>query len=199
MNEIVSNQQYFEQIFDRQDLSSSEIRESIFEECEFRDCNLSASNLSQCKFVDCTFKRCNLSLMSPFQSRFSNIEFTECKLTGVDWTNARWPSFDLDPGLAFRNCILNDSSFFGLTLQALQMQDCRLHHVDFREGNFSGSALRDCEFNGSLFMRTDLSRVDFSGSTEIVIDVLTNKVTKATFSYPEALSLLAGLGIELVD
>ncbi|PRB80189.1 pentapeptide repeat-containing protein [Pseudomonas sp. MYb185] len=199
MNDIASNQQYFDQVFDRQHLSSADIRESVFEECEFSDCDFSASTLARCKFVDCTFKRCNLSLMTLSQSRFSTVEFIECKLVGVDWTKAQWPSFDLAPGLAFRSCILNDSSFFGLTLHSLQLQDCRLHDVDFREGNFSGSAMRDCEFSNSVFMRTDLSKVDFSGSTDFTIDVLTNKITKATFSRMEALSLLDSLGIELVD
>ncbi|WP_185268901.1 pentapeptide repeat-containing protein [Halopseudomonas xiamenensis] len=199
MNDIASNQQYFDQMFDRQDLSSTEIRESVFEECEFSDCDLSATILTRCKFVDCTFKRCNLSLMVISQSRFSTAEFIECKLVGVDWTRAHWPSFDLEPGLAFRSCILNDSSFFGLTLHGLQLQDCRLHDVDFREGNFSGSAMRDCEFNNSVFMRTDLSKVDFSGSTDFTIDVLVNRITKARFSRVEALILLDSLGIELVD
>lgn len=199
MNNIESNQEYFDQIFDRQNLLCAEVRGSVFEECAFNDCDFSASTWVGCKFIDCRFTRCNLSLATLARSRFSNVAFLESKLVGVDWTRAHWPSFELDPGLVFTDCILNDSSFFGLTLKELQLHGCKLHDVDFREGNFSGSLMRDCDFSNSLFMRTDLSKVDFSGSVNLSIDLLANTLTKARISRIEALSLLDSLGIELVD
>ncbi|EKO3726303.1 pentapeptide repeat-containing protein, partial [Vibrio metschnikovii] len=121
------------------------------------------------------------------------------KLVGVDWTKATWPVYHSDFELSFKRCILNDSSFFGLTLNELVFDECKLHDVDFREGNFARSTMTYSDFSHSLFMRTNLQGVDFSESTAYSIDVLENNVKKAKFSRYEALSLLESLGIELVD
>ena len=133
------------------------------------------------------------------RSRFFEVDFVECKLVGVDWTRAYWPSLHLDSELKFTKCILNDSSFFGLTLNELKLDDCKLHEVDFREGDFSNSSLIYCDFTNSLFMRTNLHNVDFTDSCNFNIDVLENKISEAQFSRYEALNLLDSLGIKLID
>lgn len=84
-------------------------------------------------------------------------------------------------------------------LNELVFDECKLHDVDFREGDFKDGSMIYSDFTRSLFMRTNLKRVDFSGSTGLAINVLENQVKEAKFSRYEALSLLEGLGIELVD
>jgi uncharacterized protein YjbI with pentapeptide repeats len=101
--------------------------------------------------------------------------------------------------MKFQRCILNDSSFFGLTLNELNLDEFKLHDADFREGNFDNSSMRYCDFSHSLFMQTSLQHVDFSESVGYAIDVLNNRITGAKFSRFEALNLLDSLGIELVD
>jgi fluoroquinolone resistance protein len=196
---IESNEQYFEASFDKKTLLSLDISSSEFEECEFNDCDFSSATFARCKFLNCSFNRCNLSLIKIPHSRFFEVDFVECKLIGVDWTRASWPSFNMDSELKFSECILNDASFFGLTLNELKLDNCKLHEVDFREGDFSNSSMTDCDFTNSLFMRTNLHNVDFTDSCNFNIDVLENKISKAKFSRYEALNLLDSLGIELVD
>ena len=62
-------------------------------------------------------------------------------------------------------------------------------------GPYSGR----CTFDRSLFMHTNLERVDFTDSTGCSIDVLANELKGARFSRYEAIHLLESLGIELVD
>jgi uncharacterized protein YjbI with pentapeptide repeats len=81
----------------------------------------------------------------------------------------------------------------------MEFDECKLHEVDFREGNFANSKMIYCDFTNSLFMRTNLQSVDFTESSNFNIDVLENRLSKAKFSRYEALSLLDSLGIELVD
>lgn len=199
MEKIENNEQYFEASFDKQMLQSLDVSGSEFEECEFNDCDFSLATFTRCKFLNCSFNRCNLSLIKIPHSHFFEVDFIDCKLVGIDWTRAYWPSFNLCSELKFSRCILNDSSFFGLSLSELELDECKLHEVDFREGDFSNSLMTYCDFTNSLFMRTNLQNVDFTESNNFTIDVLENRISKAKFSRYEALSLLGSLGIELLD
>ncbi|PWI32551.1 hypothetical protein DI392_15880 [Vibrio albus] len=199
MDSFKSNDQYFEASFKKLERTDSHYTGIEFEECQFSDCDFSEVRFKSCKFINCEFIRCNLSLMDLSNTRLFGMTFKECKLVGVDWTKAIWPAYHLDFELKFDCCVLNDSSFFGLTLNELILSECKLHDVDFREGDFCESTMNFCDFSHSLFMRTNLRNVDFSDSTGYVINVLENQVSGAKFSRYEALSLLESLGIELVD
>lgn len=199
MKKFSSGGQYLEISFSNLELPDEHYKDIEFEECEFSDCNFSGVKFQNCKFLSCKFERCNLSLLDLSSSKLFAVAFQDCKLVGVDWTRATWPVYHLDFELVFQRCILNDSSFFGLTLNELSIHECKLHDVDFREGNFTESTMTCCDFTHSLFMRTDLQRVDFSDSSGYAVNVLENPVKGAKFSRYEALGLLECLGIELVD
>ena len=176
-----------------------EFSETEFEGCRFNGCDFSETVFERCKFIDCEFHQCNLSLLKLPLTRLSEVAFIECKLVGVDWTRASFPSLNLDPGLSFRQCILNDSSFFGLCLNYLVLEECKLHGVDFREASLVDAQMTQCDFSGSLFMRTDMQGADLTGSHDFHIDIFANRLAGAKFSRYEALSLLEVLDIELVD
>lgn len=199
MELISDDQQYFEASFEKLEMPDANCNDIEFEECRFLDCNFSGARFRNCKFINCDFVRCNLSLVELANARLFGVSFRETKLVGVDWSRASWPTFHVDFELRFEHCILNDSSFLGLTLNELVLNDCKLHDADFREGSFAGSTMTGCDFTHSLFMKTNLRDVDFSDSTGYAIDVLNNEVKGARFSRHEALSLLDGLGVELVD
>ncbi|MFD2017448.1 pentapeptide repeat-containing protein [Vibrio olivae] len=140
-----------------------------------------------------------MSLIKLPQTRLFDVTFVDCKMVGIDWTHAHWPSFNLDHELRFKRCILNDSSWFGLTLNELHLEACKLHDADFREADLARASLTECDFQHALFMRTNLHSADFTDATHFQIDVLENVIAQAKFSRYEALALLDSLGIELVD
>ncbi len=190
---------YLDACFERLNLVNSSLKGIEFDECHFSECDFSESQFNNCKFINCEFERCNLSLINLSNSRLFSVTFKESKLVGIDWTRAIWAVYHTDFELKFERCVLNDSSFFGLTLNELYLEECRLHDVDFREGNFVDSVITYCDLSHSLFMHTNLEGVDFSESTNFVINVLENRVKRAKFTRYEALNLLESLGIELVD
>ncbi|GEM78003.1 pentapeptide repeat-containing protein [Vibrio superstes] len=194
-----NNEQYYDKSFSKQTFAYEEFSNIEFEECEFVDCDFSGAKLSNCRFINCSFVRCNLSLIKIPNSRWYQVAFNESKLVGIDWTTAHWPSFHADCELSFKHCILNDCSWFGLTLQELTITECKLHDADFREGDFSQSSMTYCDFRHSLFMRTNLEQVDFTESSNLGIDLNNNRLSGAKFSRFEALNLLESLNIELVD
>ena len=199
MYEMKSQQQYFEETFNKLDMQGLLCVGSEFEECVFVDCNFSEATFENCNFINCSFTRCQLSLINLSYTRLFNMSFLECKLVGVDWTRATWSDYHRDFEISFRQCILNDSSFFGLTLQGLVLDECKVHDVDFREGDFSKAIMTYSDFTHSLFMRTNLQAADLTEATQYSINVLENQLQGAKLSKFEAVYLLESLGVELVD
>lgn len=196
---FIDKNEYYDQQFIKLANPEIQLDGSSFDDCEFIDCDFSQATFSNCKFNACRFVGCNLSLVSLPGSRLFDIEFIESKLVGVDFTRVDWPSFHVDFELKFSRSILNDMSMFGLTLNRLIFDECKVEEVDFREGDFAQSIWTHCDFANSLFMRSNMQGTDFTDSYNYDIDVLQNRIEKAKFSRFEALNLLTSLGIELAD
>jgi uncharacterized protein YjbI with pentapeptide repeats len=91
------------------------------------------------------------------------------------------------------------SAFIGLKLRKLVLTKCSAKEVEFSEADLTSADLRGTDLTKSRFQQTNLMRANFEGATNYSIDLATNKITKARFSLPEALSLLYGLDIVLVE
>jgi uncharacterized protein YjbI with pentapeptide repeats len=196
---IEDNNEYYSQVFKGLDLNNGSFSDIVFENCTFQTCNFSDAKFRDCKFLECHFNNTNLSNLAIHHTRFVDVNFEECKLIGVNWTSADWPRLNLSSPLAFIQCIMNDSSFFGLSLPELRLEHCKAHDVDFRSGNFSKAKFVHTDFTNSLFSKTNLREADFSEAQNYNIDVFNNDIKNARFSKYEALSLLGSLEIELVD
>ena len=191
--------EYISQSFNNLNLSSKELTSKEFDDCVFKECDFGEAILNKSKFVDCHFIRCNLSLIKVQQSQFFDVVFEECKLVGIDWTVVSWSQYVFSSPVKFYKSILNDSSFFGLSLEELEVEECKAHDVDFREGNFSSANFYNTDFTNSLFNKTNLTGASFIEAINYDIDILFNEISKAKFSCLEAVRLLEGLDIELVD
>jgi len=196
---IANDNEYFSTIFDNLDAAGESFTEITFENCTFQQCNFSDARFYKCKFVDCVFTASNLSNIKVDYSKFFDTSFNESKLVGVDWTKADWPRFNFTAPISFNECILNDSSFFGLGLSELVLEHCKAHDVDFRNGNFTKAKFSYTDFSNSLFLKTNLREADFSEAENYDIDIFNNEIKSARFSRHEAVRLLSSLDIELVD
>ena len=87
----------------------------------------------------------------------------------------------------------------GLKLDEMVLEGCKAQDVDFREGKFNRANFSYSDFRHSLFGRTELMEADFSEATDYDIDIFNNKIKGAKFSRDEAIRLLNGLDITLVD
>ena len=191
--------EYLSIVFNNVSVINQEMGNLEFDGCQFIDCNFTDSLFKKCRFIECTFTRCNLSVTKISQSQFTDVIFDECKLVGIDWTRASWPKLVFSVALQFKQCILNDSSFFGLNLDEITIEECKAHDVDFRDGRFRRAIFIGTDFTHSLFAKTDLSGADFTDASDYDIDIFNNNISKAKFSRYEAIRLLNSLDIELVD
>lgn len=191
--------EYVSQSFNNLNLSGKELTSKEFDGCTFTECDLSEAILTKSKFSDCHFIRCNLSLIKVEQSQFFDVVFEECKAIGIDWTRATWSQYVFCSPIKFYKSIINDSSFLGLSLEEIEIEECKAHDVDFREGNFTDANFSYTDFTNSLFNKTNLSAANFTEAVNYTIDVYLNNIKKAKFSRYEAIKLLDSLGIELVE
>ncbi len=196
---IANSNEYFSITLDSLDAAGESFTEVVFENCIFQQCNFSDARFYKCKFVGCVFTASNLSNIKVDYSKFFDTGFKESKLVGVDWTKADWPRFNFTAPISFNECILNDSSFFGLELSELVLEHCKAHDVDFRSGTFTKAKFSYSDFTNSLFMKTNLREADFSEAENYDIDIFNNEIKAARFSRYEAVRLLNSLDIELVD
>jgi uncharacterized protein YjbI with pentapeptide repeats len=196
---IEENNEFWSEKFEAGEFSGQAFSAKEFDGCTFTGCNFSDTTFKRCNFVDCEFIQCNLSNVKFEYSKISDVSFHESKLIGVDWTKVSWSKFVRTSPLKFYQSILNDGSFYGLSLHELIMDQCKAHHVDFRGGDFSHANFGYTDFTGSTFNNTKLTGADFSEATGYDIDIYHNEIKRAKFSRFEAVRLLEGLDIELVD
>jgi len=199
MEKAFTEQEYYAQTFADLDLRGQTLEGITFDSCIFRHCDLSEATLGRCKLVDCGFHECNLANLNPGYSLLHDVTFSQCKITGVDWTRVRWSGLMVDAPVEFIRCVLSFSSFLGLRLKGLKLEECRAHEVDFRNGDFSHAQFAGTDFTHSLFGETNLNGADFSDASRYDIDIRNCRVDKAKFSHYEAVRLLEILGIEIVD
>ena len=95
--------------------------------------------------------------------------------------------------------MINSSSFYGLNLAKIIIEECRAHDVDFREANFSDANFSRTDLTNSLFHNTNLTGANFNEAENYDINVRNNIVKNAKFCRYEAVRLLDPLGIILIN
>jgi fluoroquinolone resistance protein len=198
MNIFKGNQEsYIKQNFKEINLIKDKIELKEFDNCSFVDCNFSETTFYKCKFYECNFRNCNLSLIDLSHSSFYDTIFENSKVIGINWTKAHWTKVKLSSPLQFYKCSLNFSSFFGLYLREIVIEECIAEEIDLREADCELANFRQTDFLNSHFMKTNLKKADFTDAINYNIDVFSNFLKGAKFSFPEAMSLLNCLEIEL--
>ena len=189
--------EYIEQVFKKIDLSKKEVDSKEFTDCVFTECDFSENIFRSCKFEECRFQKCNLSLMKVIDCSFTSTTFEDSKIIGVNWTEMLWPKVRLSYPITFLRCNINSSTFIGLDLREIVIKECRAHDVDFRETDLRKADMTFTDFAKSQFFETNLTNANFTNAINYDIDIYQNKITKAKFTLPEALSLLDSMDIRL--
>lgn len=171
----------------------------VFHDCCFKNCDFSESQFRGCEFHQCRFIHCDLSLAVVKGSQFKGVWFEDSKAVGINWAEASWPRLGALESVDFTGCVLNYASFFGLRLVGRRLSGCSALEVDFAEADLTEADCTGTDFQRSCFLHTNLTRADFTGALNYTISPLLNQIKHARFSLPEAMALLYGLEITLVD
>jgi fluoroquinolone resistance protein len=167
------------------------LRGKTFTRCHFKNCDLSGANLSGSLFENCTFTDCNVSLVIMNDAKMRGVTFTACKILGVVFSQCNTLSVDMN----FTKCMLRNCNFSELTLRKMSVRQCEIIDSDFINVDLTGADFSDSSFTGSEFNNANLTRASFIDARGYAINPLSNKIKKAQFSMPEAISLVEYLGV----
>jgi fluoroquinolone resistance protein len=193
----LSLNRYDEELFTQLTLEETKVEHIEFQNCKFKQCKFLGVTFSKVTFTECDFESCDLSLAKFPGCKFSEVSFKHSKLAGINWTELSWPLVKLTSPLYFYESNLSHSSFFGLTLADLILEGCKAHDVDFREANLNHASFVGTDLQNSLFIHTNLKHADFTNAINYSIDIQSNTVTKASFSFPDVIALLNHLDIKI--
>lgn len=163
-----------------------------FYHCKFQKIDFSNTDLKSVVFSDCEFSACNLSNLQVQGAQFRSCAFKNCKILGINWCQVFVVSH-----LSFDDCLLNYNVFANLDLRNSSFVNCSIKEADFSEANLGKADFSGSDLSATVFNRTNLIGVDFRESKNYTIDPNENRIRKAKFSIPEALSLLQCYEIEI--
>lgn len=172
--------------FENIDFQVEVFKAGEYENCSFIHCNFNGVDISNSIFVDCEFVDCNLSLIKSHHVVFRDVRFKGCKLIGILFETCN--EYGLTIG--FDHCILDNSSFYGTKVKAIQFLHSSLKEVDFTNADLSSSTFSDCDFLNAVFENTNLEKADLSTSYHYIIDADKNKLRKSRHSKEGVLGLL---------
>ncbi|MCU7495897.1 MAG: pentapeptide repeat-containing protein [Ignavibacteria bacterium] len=184
---------YLRESFSGREFSDSELQETEFSECTFEKMNFEKTKFKYVRFENCTFHKCNLGLIKITGSRFIDCKFTDCKLIGVNWQEAEAPV-----EIVMEKCKLDYSIFYGLDLRRIEITESFAKEVNFENADLSKGKFNGTDFYLSKFKNTNLSFTDFREATNYDINPEFNRIKKAKFSMPEAMTLLQCFDIQIM-
>ncbi len=186
------NQKFEELKFDAEQLEGYEFFDCEFDSCVFNDCKITRCRLSNCKF-----NKCSITNIETKSTYISDTEFFNCNLMGVNWSVLVPSGHFSEPISKIQNCNLKYNTFINMTFRKIQFNDNTIIHSTFGECKLVESGFKNCKLDRTEFIKCDLRKADFRDATGYEIDVFTNTLRDARFSFPEAINLLNSLNIRI--
>ena len=183
---ILSLPFYRDEVFENLHFSENELTKTDFDNCRFLNCNFSNQHLTRTNFTECQFENCDLSNTFLTGTTIQECDFEKCKMLGLKFEacNPILLSF------TFRDCQLNFSSFYSLSLKNTAFINCNLEQVDFTETDLSNSVFKNCDLMDAVFDQTNLEGADLTTAVNLLMDPEKNHIRKAIFSTANVSGLL---------
>lgn len=192
------DENYFEnQKFENLKLNGEIFRDFRFIDCTFTNCTFENCKLAWSRFTDCKFQKCAVISPDSEESCIQLAEFTDCSLVGINWNSLTPKGRFSDPIRMLQNCRMKYNTFSGNAFRKFDFSGNQIVDSMFSECELPESSFQGCRLEGTEFFRCDVRKADFRDASGYQIDVMTNKLKGARFSFPEVINLLNGLGIRV--
>jgi fluoroquinolone resistance protein len=172
----------------------SHLKKSSFIKCQFESCQWIEVDWRQVRFVDCLFKNCNISLAKMDGCHLQNTQFIESKLVGIDFFKCEHTFFSV----LFEQTILQTCHFADLKMKKTSFQRCKLRDAYFTDCDLTEANFTHAELQGAIFHHCNLTKADFTHAKDYNIDLQSNTLKHAKFSFPEAIRLLNSFDIQII-
>ena len=165
----------------------------VFENCTFEDCKITG-----CSFVNCRFYKCSIISLTSKNSELKSAVFQNCNLIGIHCWNKLLPAGSYARSIdKVKDCCMKYNSFVEMPFRKFDFSGNIIQESIFEECDLQESNFRGCRLESTQFFKCDIPRADFRDARGYVIDIPSNKLRQAKFSFPEAVSLLNSLEIKV--
>lgn len=188
---------YENQIIENLKLENEPIEDSEFIECSFVNCVFENCSLNKCSFISCKFTKCNIISIKCKYSQLKFAEFIKCNLIGVHWLNLLPAGRIAEPIKSLSDCFLKYNTFVRMELMRFDFSGNAIQESAFEECNLKESNFKGIPLESTQFSSCDMRNADFRESIGYRIDITTNKLKGAKFSFPDVISLLNVLEIKI--
>lgn len=121
---------------------------------DFSDLDLSGINLAGCNLSDCNLNRTRLSKANLSTTTMINTNLSDAILDGANLSQA-----------LIKNAVLNRTDFKECDLHKTLIEACSGKECNFSSAFLNYIKLKNCQFNGSLFVGLKANFLDISDST----------------------------------
>ncbi len=162
-----------------------------YENCTFSNSNFSGLSLDNIKFVDCKFNGCDFSMVTFTNTTISDCVFDSCKMMGTNFSVCS----RLGVSMAFKDSIIDYSTFAGLKIPGTQFCNCSAKECDFSQCDLSSAVFDDSNLDLAIFNNTNIRKADFTTANNFMIDPSSNSIKGAKFATTNIMGLLSHLDI----
>ncbi|NFH60775.1 pentapeptide repeat-containing protein [Clostridium botulinum] len=174
-DEIISNREYID--------------------CEFYNCNFVDVEINNCIFKECTFYNCTMNNVIFKFSTMKNATLNESEFIGINWNTLKGDSFSAGPINKVRKCFFKYNNFISMRLNIFNFSGSKFQESLFEECDLIDANFKDVRFESTQFIQCNMTRADFREAYGYIIDIQSNKLKKAKFSFPEVTNLLSSIDI----
>ena len=178
-------------------LSGGTVENRSFTDCVFTDCRIENVTFRNCAFRDCVFNSCSVRNIRSDVSLLKGAEFTGCRLFGMNFSELGGGGPFDEPLYRMQDSELRYCYFINMELKKFRFASNSFSDCEFSSCQMPGSDFSGCDLTATSFSGCDLRNCDFRRAAGYRIDIASNRLKDALFSLPEAVSLLAGLGIKV--
>lgn len=195
-NRVILIMQYIEKTYKNVLQENKTIKDCQFSDCVFEQCRFTDCVFINCLFSNCRFTECSIVNLQANGTGMAFTTFVKCELVGIRWDKLETGiiSFPIEK---LENCFLKYNVFEKMNFKKFNFLRSAITESSFSECDLSDSNFYDCNLKGTTFADCDLRKSNFGKATGYNIDIKTNKIRGAKFSYPDVLNLLRGFGITI--
>ncbi len=169
-----------------------------FLDCRFENCTFEECSLSNCVFANCSFFNCTIISPVSNYSEVKNAVFQNCNLIGIHWSELR-PSGRYGHSIErLENCFIKYNLFTEMSFIKFDFSSNVILESVFEKCSMYESNFRTCRMEATQIIQCDIRKADFQDARGYVIDITSNKMKQAKFSFPDVIALLDPLEITIV-
>lgn len=196
-NVLYKNKYYEAAIFREENIKEAALHCCDFTDCEFVNCTFEDCRINECKFTDCKFQNCTIISLKSKDSELRRAEFFKCNLIGIHWNELLPTAKISEPIYRLQDCHLKYNSFFKISLKKFDFSENTIQESVFEECSLMDASFKNCRLEGTQISGCDIRNADFRDSIGYEIEIVSNKMKGARFSFPEVVNLLNSLEIKI--